>query len=103
MNVLVLDRDRIAGFCRRWKIAELALFGSVLRGDGGPQSDLDLLVTFAPEAEWSLLDHVAMELELSGLLGRRVDLVNRRAIERSENWIRRTAILSTAQPVYVAG
>ena len=97
-----IDRDTIADFCRRWKISELALFGSVLRDDFRPDSDVDVLVTFAPEADWSLFDHVDMQEELSGILGRKVDLVSRRAIERSANWIRRRAILSTAEPYYVA-
>jgi len=98
-----LPKDKIKDFCRRWQIAEFALFGSVLRDDFGPDSDLDILVTFAPEADWSLLDHVRMEQELEALLGREIDLVSRRAIERSSNWIRRQAILGTAQPFYVAG
>jgi len=97
-----IDRDTIADFCRRWKISELALFGSVLRDDFRLDSDVDVLVTFAPEADWSLFDHVDMQEELSGILGRKVDLVSRRAIERSANWIRRRAILNTAEPYYVA-
>ncbi|MHB8743848.1 MAG: nucleotidyltransferase family protein [Sulfuricaulis sp.] len=103
MNAKVsIDSDSIARFCRRWKITELSLFGSVLRADFRPDSDVDVLVSFAPEAEWSLLDHAAMQQELSALLDRPVDLVSRRAIERSGNWIRRENILSTAEPVYVA-
>jgi len=94
--------ERVEEFCRRWKIAELRLFGSALREDFRPDSDLDLLVSFTPEADWSLLDHVAMEEELSCLLGRKVDLVSRRAIERSSNWIRRKAILESAEPYFVA-
>jgi len=97
-----LPEDQIADFCRRWQITEFALFGSVLRDDFRPESDLGVLVTFAPGAEWSLLDHVQMQQELAALLGRKVDLVSRRAIERSSNWIRRQEILSTAQPSYVA-
>jgi len=97
-----IDREKISDFCRRWKITELALFGSVLRDDFRPGSDIDLLVTFAPDAKWTLFDHVTMEEELSGILGRKVDLVSRRAIERSRNWIRRKAILETAEPFYVA-
>jgi uncharacterized protein len=78
------------------------VFGSALRGDCRPDSDLDLLVSFAPEAEWSLLDHVAMAEELSGALGRKVDLVSRRAVERSSNWIRQRAILDSAEPFFVS-
>jgi len=99
---LSLDREKIAEFCRRWKITELSLFGSVLRDDFGPDSDVDLLVSFAPEAKWSLLDHVAMEEEIAAILGRKVDLVSRRAVEQSENWIRRRAILESAEAFYVA-
>lgn len=98
-----IDRNKIADFCRKWKIAEFALFGSVLRNDFRPDSDVDVLVAFKPDAEWSLLDHIIMEEELSAILNRKVDLVSRRAIECSENWIRRKAILETAEPFYVAG
>jgi len=99
MNIEI-PKDKIADFCQKWKIVELCLFGSVLRDDFRPDSDIDILVTFAPDAEWSLLDHLAMEEELSAIFGRKVDLVSRRAIERSENYIRRKAILETAQPYY---
>lgn len=99
---IAIDRERIAEFCRRWKIVEFSLFGSVLRDDFGPDSDVDALVSFAPDASWSLFDHVRMEDELAALIGRKVDLVSRRAIERSENWIRRKAILGSAEAVYVA-
>jgi predicted nucleotidyltransferase len=103
MNAKIpIPREKIAEFCDRWKITELALFGSVLRDDFRPDSDVDVLVTFAPEAEWSLFDHVTMEEELSSILDRKVDLVSRRGIERSRNWIRRKAILEAAEPFYVA-
>ena len=103
-NRLMIDipRDQIADFCRRWKIAELALFGSVLRDDFRPDSDVDVLVTFATDAQWSLFDHVDMEDELKEILGRPVDLVNRRGIERSRNPFRRKAILESAQVVHAA-
>src|SRR5687768_9780020 len=94
---IILDQEKIAEFCQRWKITEFALFGSVLREDFHPESDVDVLVAFASDADWSLFDHVDMEEELSTMFGRKVDLVNRRAIERSENWIRRNAILNTAE------
>lgn len=100
---IAIDREKIAEFCRTWKIVELDLFGSVLRDDFQAESDVDVLATFAPDATWSLLDHVEMEAELSTILGRPVDLVSRRAVERSPNWIRKKAILNSAQPCYVAG
>jgi uncharacterized protein len=99
---LAIDEGRLSIFCRRWKIAGLAVFGSALRSDFRPDSDVDLLVTFSPEADWSLLDHVTMETELSEIVGRRIDLVSRRAVERSGNWIRREAILQSAEPFFVA-
>ena len=97
-----IPQNQTADFCRRWQISEFALFGSVLRGDFDPDSDLDILVTFAPGAEWSLLDHVRMEEELADILGRKVDLLSRRAVEHSHNWMRRREILDTAEVVYAA-
>lgn len=99
---IVVDKKHIADFCRQWNIVELGFFGSVLREDFGPYSDVDVLVSFAPDAQWGLLDHVQMEEELGALLRRKVELVNRRSIEQSPNWIRRHAILDSAQPYYVA-
>lgn len=97
-----LEKPEVAAFCRRWKVRELAVFGSMLRGDSRPDSDIDLLVTFEADANWGLLEQAAMEGELTSLLGRKVDLISRRAIERSMNWIRRQAILESAQTVHVA-
>ena len=91
-----------AEFCHRWRIKELALFGSVLRDDFKSGSDVDVLVTFEPDADWSLLDHIQMEEELSRILGRRVDLISKRAVERSHNWIRKQAILNNAKVVYAS-
>lgn len=95
-----LPAQQIADFCQRWRIDELALFGSVLRDDFQPGSDLDILVTFAPDADWGLLDHIRMEQELAALLGRDIDLLTKRSVEQSHNWIRRQAILDTAEVVY---
>lgn len=100
---LNIPAETIAGFCRRWRVNELALFGSVLREDFGDESDIDVLVSFAEDVAWSLIDLVRMEEELEILLGRNVDLVERRAVEKSENYIRRKHILSTAEPLYVEG
>ncbi len=99
---ILVPKAWLGDFCRRWKIVELSVFGSALRDDFRQDSDLDLLVSFAPDAEWSLLDHVAMEEELSGALKRKVDLVSRRAVERSSNWIRQKAILESAEPYFVS-
>jgi uncharacterized protein len=97
-----IPQKKIAEFCQRWKIVEFALFGSVLRADFRPDSDVDVLVTFAPDSSWTLFDHVDMQDELRHLLGRKVDLVSRRGIERSRNARRRQAILESAKPIYVA-
>jgi uncharacterized protein len=95
-----LPQDQIADFCSHWQVAELFLFGSILRENFHPHSDIDVLIAFTPEADWGLLEHVQMQQELQSILGREVDLVSKRAIERSSNWIRRQEILSTAQPIY---
>ena len=100
---ILLPQKKIADFCHRWQINELALFGSVLRDDFEPDSDLDVLVTFAPGADWSLFDHLRMEEELSHLLNREIDLLSRQAVECSHNKLRRQEILNTAQVVYVSG
>ena len=97
---LTWPTERIRDLCRKWKVEELAVFGSALREDFGAGSDVDLLVRFAPEARWSLLDHARLERELEEILGRRVDLVTRDAIEESPNWLVRREILSSARPVY---
>lgn len=98
---IAIDRERIADFCRCWKIVECALFGSVLCDDLRPDSDIDVLVSFAPDAKWRLFDVVHMEEELEQLFGRKVDLVERRAVERSENYIRRRHILQHNEPICV--
>jgi predicted nucleotidyltransferase len=97
-----VPKEKIADFCRRWKIAELALFGSALRDDFRPDSDVDVLVSFAKDAHWNLFDLVEMREELQSIFGREVDLVSRQGIERSPNYVRRQAILSSAEAVYVA-
>ena len=99
---LAVDPGRLSETCRRWMIAELDVFGSVARGEDGPDSDVDLLVTFLPGAEWGLLDHIAIEDELSSLFGRRVDLVTRSAVERSSNALRREGILASARTIHVS-
>lgn len=75
-----LDRDVLAEFCRKWRIRELSVFGSALRDDFGPQSDIDFLVSFAPDAPWDLWDLVSLRDELVALTGREVDVVDRDAL-----------------------
>ncbi|MEA2237725.1 MAG: uncharacterized protein QOC81_2449 [Thermoanaerobaculia bacterium] len=90
------DKEKLRDFCRRWKITEFSLFGSVVRDDFGPESDVDVMVRFADDAGWSLFDEVHMEDELVAIFGRDVDLLTRRAVERSRNPIRRDSILTNA-------
>jgi uncharacterized protein len=99
---LAIPDEALAAFCQRWKIRELALFGSALRDDFHADSDVDLLVTFADDAAWGLLAHIQMQQELESILRRPVDLISRRALEESPNWLRRHAILDTAQVLYTS-
>jgi predicted nucleotidyltransferase len=99
---LSIPRDQLAEFCRRWNISELSLFGSALRQDFRPNSDVDLLITFVPGASWGFDDFLTMKEELERLFGRPVDLIERRLVETSENYIRRKHILSHLEPLYVA-
>lgn len=96
---LHIPQDRLAEFCRANGIVTLAIFGSALRDDFGPASDIDLLVEFAP-GRTPGLRFVDIADELSDLFGRPVDVVTRSAVERSPNVIRRKAILESAQVVY---
>jgi uncharacterized protein len=92
----------IRRFCRRWKVSELALFGSVLRDDFQPDSDVDVLMSLEPDARVGLFDLVTMQRELASIFGREVDLVDRAAIEKSQNYIRRKAILGNFEVIYAA-
>ena len=94
-----IDRERIAEFCRKWKITEFALFGSVLRDDFRSDSDIDVLVAFAPGAGITFDNRVEMLDELSAIFGRPVDLVEKKAIR---NPFRRHSILTTKEVVYAA-
>jgi len=89
----------IGRFCQKWQITELALFGSVLREDFGPESDVDALVTFRPGAPWTLWHLIEMRDELAALLGRPVDLVEKSALR---NPFRRREILATQRVVYAS-
>lgn len=94
-----LDEVKVKQFCRKWRVRELCLFGSALREDFGPQSDLDFLVSFEPEAAWDLFDLIAMKAEMESFCGRPVDLVEKEAL--SNPWRRKT-ILATRELIYAA-
>ena len=94
-----IPKDKIEDFCRRWKIKEFALFGSVLREDFRPDSDVDVLVSFAPDGGITFDNRVEMLDELAEIFGREVDLVEKGTIR---NPFRRHEILTTKEVVYVA-
>ena len=96
---ILFPTDQIAAFCQKWKITELAVFGSVLRDDFRPESDVDVLVSFTDDAHWSLYDWVDMQEDLKGMFGRDVDLVEKKSLH---NPFRRHAILTTKQVIYAA-
>lgn len=91
--------EKVAEFSRRWKVTELALFGSVLRADFRADSDVDILVTFEPDARWNLFDLATMQQELADAFGRPVDLVEEAALR---NPFRRQAILRGKRTLYAA-
>lgn len=95
-----IPQEKIAAFCERWQVAKLALFGSALRDDFGPESDVDVLIGFDEAARHTLFDMDRMEEELGDIFGRDVDLVSWRAVERSHNYLRRKTILQSAELVY---
>ncbi|MBC6478447.1 MAG: nucleotidyltransferase family protein [Hormoscilla sp. GM7CHS1pb] len=95
-----IAKEKIAEFCDRWQITEFALFGSVLRDDFRPDSDIDVLVTFAPDSHWTLFNIIHMESELEAIFERKVDLVCKLAIQQSLNYLRRQAILNSSEVIY---
>lgn len=95
-----LPIDKIHEFCNKWQVTEFALFGSVLRDDFRPDSDIDVLISFSPMAKRGLTETLQMRDELQVIFNRKVDLIVKAALERSENWLRRKNILESAQTIY---
>jgi predicted nucleotidyltransferase len=95
-----IPQKKLEAFCRHWQITELALFGSALCDNFRPDSDVDLLARFDPNAHHTLLDMFHMQEELRAIFGREVDLVSRRGIETSRNHLRRQSILASVEVVY---
>ena len=91
--------DQVVEFCKRWQVDEFSLFGSVLREDFRPDSDVDVLVSFSPAAPWSLFDLVTMQDELHEIFGRPVDLVEREGLR---NPFRKRNILSSREIIYAS-
>ncbi|EDZ96140.1 nucleotidyltransferase family protein [Limnospira fusiformis KN01] len=102
-TAIALPMEEIAEFCQKWKVTEFALFGSILRDDFHGNSDVDVMVQFHPEAHPTLFDLAEMEEELKQLFERDVDLITRKGIENSRNYLRRQAILSSARVIYETG
>ena len=98
---LAITPGQLAEFCQRWKIIELALFGSILRDNFSTQSDVDILVRFVPHHSWGL-EFIQMREELATLLNRPVDLLTYQSILNSHNSLRRRAILESAEVIYRA-
>ena len=95
-----LPSHEIVNFCKQWGITKMALFGSILRDDFRADSDIDLLITFAPNARQGLLTLAKIKHELESRLNRPIDLIPEASIQMSDNWIRQREILSTAQTIY---
>ena len=100
---LRMTSEQLRAFCQNWQVMEFALFGSILRSDFRADSDIDILVTFDPNAKMSLLDLVCMESELEEKCDREVDLLTQKSVSNSPNWMRRQEILNTAQVIYESG
>ena len=96
---VAVDPNRITEFCRKWRVKELSIFGSAVRDDFRPDSDVDVLVVFEDDAEWDLWDHMHAEEELKQLFGRKVDLVEKSAVT---NPFRRHHILNNREVIYAA-
>ncbi len=93
-----VDGTQLAGLCRRYRVRELSLFGSAARGEMRPDSDIDLLVEFLPDAEIDLVDYAGLMLELSRLLDRKVDLVSKNGLKP----LIRASVLEEARLLYAA-
>lgn len=99
-TAIKLPMEEIAKFCQQWQVTEFALFGSVLRDDFRPDSDIDIMVQFHPDAHPTFSGLDQMEIELKALFDREIDLITRQGIEASRNYLRRHEILSSAQVIY---
>lgn len=97
-----IPKTKLIEFCKRWNVSEFALFGSVLRADFRTDSDVDVLVSFAPQARITLFDMARMQAELKDIFKRDVDLVSKRGLENSRNTLRRKRILDSAQVIHVS-
>jgi predicted nucleotidyltransferase len=103
MTAIKLPMEKIAEFCHKWQVTEFALFGSVLRQDFRPDSDIDVMVTFHPDAHPTFSSLEQMEAELKTIFHRDIDLITREGVETSLNYLRRQEIMSSTQVIYATG
>jgi predicted nucleotidyltransferase len=99
IRTIELPMENITEFCQKWQVTEFALFGSVLRDDFRPDSDIDVMVQFHPDTHPTFRTLDPMEAELQTIFRREVDLITRQGIETSRNYLRRHEILSSAQVI----
>src|SRR3989304_975292 len=102
VNNIIIQEEKLSEICRRYKINELALFGSAIREDFTGNSDIDLLYVFEENSTHSLFDVAGIKEEFEKLFGKQVDFVSRKAIERSRNIYRKKAILENVKVIYAA-
>ena len=98
LGEIEVDQAELAGLCQSYQVRELSLFGSAARGEMRPDSDIDLLVEFLPEADVGLVEHAGLMLDLTRLIGRRVDLVSKNGLKPRI----RSSVLQDARLVYAA-
>jgi predicted nucleotidyltransferase len=103
LNNIELPIEKIKDFCDRWQVNEFSLFGSVLRADFRPDSDIDVMIQFDPQAHPTFFTLEQMEAELQTMFERKVDLITRQGVETSRNYLRRHEILSSAKVIYGTG
>ena len=102
MIAIDIPKEQLRDFCRRWKVTEFALFGSVTREGFGPNSDVDVIIALPPDAPRSLDAWMQMHDELQDIFGREIDLIERHGLDRMRNYLRRDAILDSAVSLDVA-
>ena len=99
---IAIDKEQIAAFCKKWKIVEFSLFGSVLTDEFRPDSDVDVMVAFEKPTMWSLRNLDQMEDELGTIIGRQIDLSTKIGVTHMPNPIRRDSILRGSRVIYAA-
>ncbi len=102
VNSINIQKEKLSEICKRYKIIELALFGSALREDFTNRSDIDLLVEFMPDSGITLFNIVDLKDEFEKLFGRDVDIVPKNAVKKSRNYLRKNAILKNYKVIYAS-